>query len=120
MKKKAGHKIDRSAVMRDAARLMRDLHVSRSDAMKMAWAMAKGGVAEPRQPKQQESGVRAALKRYGVNADALAARAVEAVRAAVTAIAPARTNYFLPPPSSLLINLTRGADGVYRIDGGGR
>lgn len=107
---------NRSQIMREAGRLMR-LGWTRSEAMKAAWASAKAdhfaGVGNMI-PRQQEAGLRAALRRYGVDTDRLALRAQEAVRAIVAAIAQDRVA-LLPPPVEGAIELTRGEDGVYRI-----
>lgn len=118
---KAKKKIDRGAVMRAAGRLMREQGMNRSDAMRAAWAMAKSAAPAKRQLRQQEAGARAALRRYGVDADRIKAAAVQAVvaavqtaRKAVAAIAADRPA-MLPPPAARSIDLTRGSDGVYRI-----
>lgn len=100
---------NRSAIMREANTYI-IAGMSRSEAMKRAWASAKA----PKTARQQEAGLRAALKRYGVDADRLAARAREAVAAIVAAIDTKRITQ-LPAPDAQAINLTRGSDGVYRI-----
>lgn len=109
---------DRSKIMREAGRLMREAGMSRSDAMRAAWATAKtdAGALTARAPKQQEAGLRAALRRYGIDADRIAARAVEAVKAVVAAIENGRRPALLPPPGAAkALDMTRGDDGVYRL-----
>lgn len=102
---------DRRAIMAHANRLCRD-GMPRAEAMKAAWASAKSG-ALYHAPRQQQAGVKAALRRYGVDADKLAIRAQEAVRAIVAAVNVQRPA-LLPPPAEKAIELKRGADGVYR------
>ena len=103
---------DRSAIMKHAAALMR-AGMPRSEAMRAAWAAAKAAPLYA-SPKQQEAGLRAALRRYGVDPDKIAMRAREAVQAIVAAIATERPA-LLPPPVERALDLTRGDDGVYRL-----
>lgn len=113
---------DRPAIMRHAGRLMRECGLSRSQAMKQAWAAAKAGTLEASlqgslqgiAPKQQQAGIKAAFRRYGMDLDGIAIRMQEAARIFVSAIAQDRVA-LLPPPSVKAIDLTRGTNGVYRI-----
>lgn len=98
--------------MKEAGRLMR-AGMPRKDAMKAAWASAKAALLFDA-PRQQEAGLRAALRRYGVNPDRIAERAREAVHAVVAAI-DAKRPALLPSPLVKSIDLKRGADGVYRL-----
>ena len=106
---------NRSAIMRESNRLTR-LGMPRAEAMRAAWASAKAGpfILDPQPPFQQPSGLRASLKRYGIDADRIALRAQEAVRAIVAAIAD-RPALLPPPVDAGAIDLKRGTDGVYRI-----
>jgi hypothetical protein len=101
---------DRRAIMREAGRLMRETGLKRPDAMRAAWAAAKA----PRYAKQQEGGLRAALRRYGIDPDRVAERARAAALAIVVAI-DTRRPALLPPPSAKALDMTRGTDGVYRL-----
>lgn len=102
------HKPDKAAIMRESARLMRERHLSRSDAMKAAWANARA-------PQQQAGGVKAALKRYGIDTETLALMAKQAVETVISSLGEMRKPSLLPPPSVRMLDLKRGADGVYRI-----
>ena len=104
---------DRRDIMKHAGRLMRD-GMPRAEAMRSAWAAAKAAPLSTHQ-KQQQAGLRAALRRYGIDADGLALRAQEAVRAIVAAVAANRPALLPAPVAREEINLTRGNDGVFRL-----
>jgi DNA-binding IclR family transcriptional regulator len=107
---------DRSAIMREANRLARE-GMPRGEAMRAAWAAAKAAPLYA-YPRQQQGGLKAALKRYGVDADtlaALAARAQETVKAMVAAMAVERPA-LLQPPAGKALDLKQGEDGVYRLN----
>jgi hypothetical protein len=112
---------NRSAIMREANRLTR-LGMPRAEAMRAAWASAKATTMEANLQAslqgyahaQQPSGLRASLKRYGIDPDKLALRAQGAVKAIIAAIAE-RPALLPPPVDAKTIDLTRGTDGVYRI-----
>jgi hypothetical protein len=103
---------DRAAIMREANRLTK-LGMPRKDATKAAWECAKrGGLRAYRQ--QQEAGIRAALKRYGIDADRVASLAQEAVAAIVHAVSP-RHALLLPPQTADVLDLKKDANGVFRL-----
>lgn len=125
-------KYDRSSIMREANRLRIEEGFTRKAALKKAWAQARERLeaAAPKAPReikrtQQEAGLRAAARRYGL--DRLAERAQRAVtEAARFAIESARqAKPLLAAPhrkhgQALIGNMAGvedfelGADGVWR------
>ena len=106
---------DRSAIMKMANRLAAS-GMPRAEAMKAAWQAAKAAPLST-YPTQQEAGLRASLKRYGIDPDKIALKTQEAVRKIVAAIADRPA--LLPPPTGMgnhvSIELQRHSDGVYRL-----
>lgn len=119
---------DRSAIMKAANKLVAQ-GVSRKVAMKQAWDAAKEGRARSAPlmtapaHQCQPGGARAALRRYGVETEAItrAARrfarqtAAAMIAVAAAAVRPENRLRALPRPlAGREIELRRGADGVYR------
>ncbi len=110
---------DRAEIMRHAHRLRREQGMTLQEAMKTAWAMAK-------QPRQQEAGMWAALRRYGFDPDRLTVKAKNCIVLGMQYIHRLNQRRKTPRISPMravmekyayhgALNAQKGKDGVWRV-----
>jgi hypothetical protein len=112
-------KADRSAIMRNAHKIRRDYGISLSDALKQAWAEAKGasqlaGAAVASSDSGRlgpEPGLAGAFRRYGL--DKLAARAARLVARLTEELLNYPKQPMLPSPG--VLEARRNEDGTFSV-----